>query len=206
MKKLITLSIISILSGILLSSCGSNFSITKRHYNKGYFISRNHSPKTQASNEKETAETNKQVDPLKAPVVVTEPTIINESVIVVNNEKEITPIVGTTNGNDKAGNDKTNAKSKNVGVVQKSTHNRFQKLATRFEEMPIAKSMKNKKLSVSNTAYDGDGHSLFWIIILILLILWLVGAISTGFLVGSLINLVLLLALILLILWLLRVI
>src|ERR1035437_145647 len=39
MKKLITFSAICIVASILLSSCGSNMSITKRHYNNGYYVS-----------------------------------------------------------------------------------------------------------------------------------------------------------------------
>lgn len=50
---------------------------------------------------------------------------------------------------------------------------------------------------------DDDGLSLFWIIILIVLILWLLGFISGNF--GGIINLLLIIALILLILWLLKV-
>ena len=39
MKKLMSLSMLVIITGILFSSCGGSYiSITKRHYNKGYYI------------------------------------------------------------------------------------------------------------------------------------------------------------------------
>ncbi|HSY76434.1 MAG TPA: hypothetical protein VK890_06235, partial [Bacteroidia bacterium] len=38
MKKLITKSAICVSAAILFSSCMSNLSITKRHYNSGYYV------------------------------------------------------------------------------------------------------------------------------------------------------------------------
>ncbi|MBK6834313.1 MAG: lmo0937 family membrane protein [Bacteroidetes bacterium] len=55
-------------------------------------------------------------------------------------------------------------------------------------------------------ASSGDGLSLLWIVILVLLILWALGLISGGFGLGGFINILLVIALILLILWLLRII
>ncbi|NNM94984.1 MAG: lmo0937 family membrane protein [Bacteroidia bacterium] len=51
----------------------------------------------------------------------------------------------------------------------------------------------------------GDGLSLFWLIILIILIVWAIGLLAGGFGLGGLINILLVIALILLILWLLRI-
>lgn len=64
----------------------------------------------------------------------------------------------------------------------------------------IDKLIDSRKLQAGS---DDDGLSLFWIIILIVLILWLLGFISGNF--GGIINLLLIIALILLILWLLKV-
>ena len=58
---------------------------------------------------------------------------------------------------------------------------------------------------VGNAARESDGLSLFWIIILVILILWALGLLSGGWGLGGFINILLIIALILLILWLLRV-
>lgn len=66
----------------------------------------------------------------------------------------------------------------------------------------VKSRLKNKaNLAASND----DGLSLFWVIILILLIFWAIGLASGGFGMGGLINVLLVIALILLILWLLQV-
>jgi hypothetical protein len=39
MKNLIKLCIISLITGVFLTSCGSSLSITKRQHSKGYFVS-----------------------------------------------------------------------------------------------------------------------------------------------------------------------
>jgi hypothetical protein len=54
-------------------------------------------------------------------------------------------------------------------------------------------------------ADDRDGLSLFWVVILVIIILWAIGFFA-GWGTGGLINLLLVVALILLILWLLRII
>src|ERR1700758_516684 len=40
MKKIVSILLSAITTGILLSSCGTNTSVIKRHYNKGYYVSR----------------------------------------------------------------------------------------------------------------------------------------------------------------------
>jgi hypothetical protein len=61
------------------------------------------------------------------------------------------------------------------------------------------------KANTTSINRDGDGLSLFWLVILILLILWAIGLASGGFGLGGLINVLLVIALVLLILWLLEV-
>ena len=68
--------------------------------------------------------------------------------------------------------------------------------------------VKSRLVNKANTTSyndNGDGLSLFWLVILILLIIWAIGLASGGFGLGGLINLLLLVALVLLILWLLHV-
>jgi hypothetical protein len=62
-----------------------------------------------------------------------------------------------------------------------------------------------KPLTHLSTGNGDEARSLFWIVILVLLILWALGIISGSFGLGILFNLLLLIALILLILWLLRI-
>lgn len=81
-----------------------------------------------------------------------------------------------------------------IGKEQENKGSRFQR-----EGMKSAK----KGIHSDSMKDSSEGLSLFWIVILIILILWAIGFIGGS--IGGLINLLLLVALILLILWLLRV-
>src|SRR3990167_5281695 len=78
--------------------------------------------------------------------------------------------------------------------------------STRLAEKMKMRVSDDQSAQSGSAVHDGDGLSLFGIIILIILILWLVGAISGGWGLGGLIHILLVIALILLILWLLRII
>ncbi|HXB40806.1 MAG TPA: DUF5670 family protein [Bacteroidia bacterium] len=191
MKKLITFSVICIMAGILLSSCKSNISIAKRHYNDGYYIAHSKGKQTVSS----TKEENKVVQlKIRKPVYSVFPqttqsvpnlyansTTTNNTTLVASNEKKI-------------------AKAISHAITFKPVKHKA--VITTNSVMQI-KNMHETKKMVS----DGgrDGLSLFWLVILIILILWAVGFLAGGFGLGGLINLLLLVALILLILWLLRI-
>jgi hypothetical protein len=94
---------------------------------------------------------------------------------------------------------KININTKNHSLVlKKSVSEKIKDL--KFKSITF--ELNNNLLTSSNEESE-DGLSLFWIVILILLLLWLFGYIILS---GGLINLVLALALVLLILWLLRII
>lgn len=72
------------------------------------------------------------------------------------------------------------------------------------ERVPV-KALKVKNVKSGSGATSADALSLFWIVILVLLVLWAAGLISGGWGLGWVINVLLVIALVLLILWLLRI-
>jgi uncharacterized protein (DUF427 family) len=191
MKKLITLTIIGVLASIVFSSCGSKMSLTKRHYNKGYHFAHSNSkrslPKSDVEEKLVENKTNKQLYSARnfsTQVSVKE----NSDKIAVKNDN------GVFASNDKkTGSEKTK---------QSVNHNiKFKAISADKPVTQIKQSLF--KINKTSSHADGDGLSLFWIIILVLLILWALGY-SLGAL-GGLIHILLVIALILFILWLLHI-
>lgn len=191
MKKIITYSLIALLSGFLFSSCRSNLTIIKRHYNKGYYV---------ASSKNEKVHTVSR-EPEKQPEV---PVALTPDSFARQNEQsssdtETSP-VRVSNVKEK---ETAIPKVKRNGAPGLSGQNRNLLPATnRHHIKPLQHKISTFKKSERSTASD-EALSLFWIIILIILILWAVGLLAGGF--GGLINILLVIALILLILWLLRI-
>ena len=194
MKKLISYSIVFTLVGIYFSSC-TTLSVNKRRYNKGYHISYTKARQSVKANEKtETlAVQTKSVSPFYILKDITDSRPIINNLNQVKSHKDL----GVVASNDK--------QKKNV-VLKKNI-------------LPILNykrvSLENTSAQIQNVYHklkksdrdsgDGDGLSLFWIVILVLLILWAVGLLAGGFGIGGLINILLVIALILLILWLLKI-
>ncbi len=193
MKKIIKYSSICLVISLLLTSCNSKFSLTKRHYNKGYYFA--HAKNTTSnsldvkSKKIEQIPVVKSVEPKKALNILSEQITTN---VVTPKKIEPSNLVITAS-NQK---NKTFAKSHNTVNTKSSTifHQRI------LLEKHIADS---KKLNRARS--NDDGYSLLWIIILVLLILWAIGLLGGGFGLGGLIYVLLVIALILLILWLLRI-
>lgn len=193
MKQVITLSAICIVLGMLLSSCSSNMSIAKRHYNNGYYISYNNGkqsvPKSKAEETVQT-KTNKHLHP--------EQNKIGQNTIVENlPERHI-----SDNNDVVASNDQKPGKTISQRMLKQELRQKI-----KFFEYPavqIKQSISESKKG-SSDASDEDALSLLWIVIAVILILWLVGFLTGGFGLGGLINLLLVIALVLLILWLLRI-
>lgn len=186
MKKLFTLTIIFILSAIVLSSCGSKMSLTKRRYTKGYHISKTHKPAETKEHQlaKQTSKNVNQTIQLRSEVTKAESSTISKE-----NKNDVTASAIVKKEN------KINTNQNNSALAKT--------LADFSVKKPIKtidQAIQKHKLSADS---DRDGLSLFWIVILVLLILWALGFISGNF--GGIINLLLIVALILLILWLLRV-
>ena len=190
MKKKYNHQIIFIFSVLLFSSCGTTFNVTKRHYNTGYYISSSKSTSPQHNTNNETKSTQ---------------TISNS---INPNHEEPAPYrktnsdaIGTNDNIVKNVNENSTAKPVHKLLFNKnSTQNLKQQTTTSSPIAKINNLFPHPKMTSSERSEGG--LSLFWIIILILLILWIVGFTAS---VGALINLLLLIALILLILWLLRI-
>ncbi len=195
MKNLFTIAFALVIMVFVGSSCSSKYAVMKRHYNKGYYVENasakhiNNKTDKQLSINRNPA---KQHKPASTGPVQNE--IINERAIETPDSKSgiFTPVT-----NDK----------RNVNKIPRSINNTSEQTT----HTPIVKDrIKDSRifLDVKNTFGDpipGDPLSLFWIIILVILILWVFGFASGGWGIGGLINLLLLIALILLILWLLKV-
>jgi len=192
MKKIITFGVICIIASILFSSCRSNISITKRHYNKGYYVDFNNGKKVGlAPKEEEKVVQTKTSKPVYYSQDQAEQNtmggysgqslIADNNVIAANNEKM----------------------QRNV-ISQQYTK---QSLKPKIKEEPAAQIKRTlfETKKMSSNSYVGDGLSLFWVVILVILILWALGLLAGGFGLGGLINVLLVIALVLLILWLLRI-
>ena len=189
-KNLFTFAITCVIASILFSSC----SITKRHYTNGYYVSHSSGKQTTASKAQEPI-VQKKTNPSLYSIqnLPQENSVSSEAVQPAVQEK------GTITASNKQVVSKTNA------TRVANTHAKHPMYQSAIA--PVKKrssSFANKKVSADSLA--GDALSLFWIIILILLILWLVAILTGGWGLGGFVYLLLVIALILLILWLLRII
>jgi hypothetical protein len=187
MKNLFKLSIVLFITSIILSSCNSNLSITKRRYSKGYFVER-HSNKHNENQEKTKVAKHRKTEPVRVltnnELVKTEPVKQNTS-----ESRVITAEVNAEKPAKKTSEIKTNeAKPDLVSYVKN----------------PV-KTFKDLSGKIGTAATGDDALSLLWILILILLIIYVAGLLFDNFGLGSLIHVLAVIALVLLILWLLRI-
>ena len=194
MKNLFTSLIICVLAALILSSCGSSSFITKRRYTKGYYVSNTHG---------------KHKTPVSTPTGKTE----RADVVTISPAPAADPELKAP---------AATAPEKNV-LTQKKSASRLDAIKNKIAAKQAVKSHRNndadQQLSIGEfkqshnklpslrptAGSDDDALSLFWIVIIVLLVLYLLGVISGGWGLGILIHLLLILALILLILWLLRI-
>jgi len=187
MKKIILLNTITLIAVLLFSACGSNSSLTKRHYSKGYHFSH-------SSGKHSVAKVSDKKSSVQTTDIVVKPIEKKEATAIA-----INPINKDLTVSNENNYNKSNAK-KNVTKVVK-------RVPTINEAAPVIKVKKAifKKPSFA-PASDSAGLSLLWIVIVVLLVLWALGLLAGGFGLGGFINILLVIALILLILWLLRII
>ncbi len=182
--KLLTIPAFFTIIVMLLTSCGttriSDFSRQKyTNFKKG----------ESTVNVKRVA---KQKNEVIMARVVPEKIEINATVVVADNTTKtiVTQVPKITN--------ESNESVTKTNTITKETNN---------EKVKQVIAQLNHKLGnkTSTTSYDrnGDGLSLFWIVILIVLVLWALGLLAG---LGGLINILLVIALVLLILWLLEII
>lgn len=170
-------------------------SITKRHYNNGYYIARtngNQTPETKAQDKVAHTKTKRNLYPVQSKEeqnsinVYSDQTVIAENNSIASNGVEI----------------------HNKGVSRKHTQHAITSLTqkptiTENREQIRKSAFETKK--ISGDSGEREALSLFWIIILVILVLWAIGFLAGGFGLGGLINILLVIALVLLILWLLRI-
>ncbi len=187
-NKIIRFSIFCSIAGMLFTSCKSNMSVMKRHYNNGYYISHNKGKQTTivSNDERKTAKLSKinilQAEQALQKEETNNKTIAENSPLIVSNEKI------------------------SYKTISKQHVKQLQAIQAKIVEKR-AEQMKHIVFEIpknNNALPQRDELSLFWIIILAILILCAIGVLGGGFGLGGLIYLLLVVALILLVLWLLR--
>ncbi len=197
MKSLVKLSLLFIITSLLFISCTSKLSVTKRHYTKGYHIA--HNKGKQSKQTKQHAETNST---LKNPSPIYTLKVLPAESQVEKGKKEIdsSPITAEAVPTTQSEGHKPTRLLKQTKNTNHA-HSQAQQLITPLKNLHTIYQLEKSH----NGDSDSRGLSLFWVIILVILILWFFGYIA-GWGTGGLINLLLLIALILFILWLLRII
>lgn len=181
------------ITAIILSSCGSSTSITKRRYNKGYYVS--HSPNKNST--KTTAKAKTQGVKADEPLKVMDSTP-EQTANISQTDKTTAPITAnTTKSAAKAKQSRANTNTNSTNLVP------FAKSAP--AELSVLQPFKSidKAVDQKLSASSDDGLSLLWIVIVVLLVLFFLGVINGS--LGGLVYILLVVALVLLILWLLRV-
>jgi hypothetical protein len=181
MKQLSTFILLCSASALLLTSCGSRISVTKRHYNDGHYVTYTHEQK------------NIEQIPLR----------IHEREKPKPSQEQA---ISTSRFDARPGADSVTLNASNDTRV----HTPVLKYHSVHPIAPVsmgahARHLFNEAKKIKSYTAEDAGFSLFWIVILVLLILWALGLLAGGFGLGGFINILLVIALILLILWLLRV-
>jgi hypothetical protein len=183
MKKLITYISLCLIAILLMPGCRSKMGMMKRHYSKGYYVSHSQGKNKTLAAKAEPMQI--ATDEIPTVVILKTPTSnLKEQSVPTHTESIMASAHPAEKGNVNPDN-KTSYKS----IVVNN---------------PI-KEVRNTISQIGMADGERDALSLFWIIILVILILWLFGFLLGGFGLGGLINLLLVIALILLILWLLRI-
>jgi hypothetical protein len=191
MTNLLKIIFLLFASAILFTSC-KTASITKRHYNKGYYVSHTHKKKAPAKVEREPGKITPS-EVAKAEVLVPKHTVASpvkeeeKSLAASTPQEEFIPAAkpakkffGRNNNNSVYTNEQVDVKE--------------------FVRNPV----KLAKMAAKDTG--DDALSLLWILIVVLLILYIVGILTEGFGLGGIIHVLGVIVLVLLILWLLRII
>jgi hypothetical protein len=163
MKQLIQLTVIFLLAGFIFSSCNSNLSITKRRYNKGYYVHNQKAPvndhnKVAKAEKNKTAAKDKFYEPVgkgdvKSPA---DPAVAKSAIVTAEAAKAANSV-------------KSDRASKMAAPVE---------LAVKH---PLKAVNTAGKLIRERAATEGDALSLLWVVIVVILILYLLGLLFDGF-------------------------
>ncbi|MGZ3862262.1 MAG: hypothetical protein ACXVPN_12110 [Bacteroidia bacterium] len=189
MKKIILFITSFSLLSILFTGCKSNMFV-KRHYNDGYYIAKSerpHTPRTNSAIHASSGKPQRSAYPAKQQL----------------SRPENTAQAGALPAPYSVSADVKPALGKPVSLTKETT-SALKKIKAYTLKMPEIKKTVLKPAKPSGDAAR-DGLSLFWIVILAILILWAIAFIAGGFGLGDLIHVLLIIALVLLILWLLRI-
>jgi ABC-type multidrug transport system fused ATPase/permease subunit len=204
MKNKFKIVVIGLIAAIILPSCNSSLTITKRRASKGYYIDYSKIKRSSKAGDFEIEAKAGQEKPLKLNPKKAEPMIIALDSKKIENFPRKSSQTTTADLNSKTSESTTKLNQKtssNKTLVPFSKQNN-ERLAKNLKNNTIASKIKSK---MSPQPVEG-ALSLIWIVILVLLILWALGLLAGGWGLGGLINILLVIALILLILWLLRII
>jgi hypothetical protein len=181
-KHLFTLSLIAC---IFLASC----SLTKRHYTNGYYVTHNDGkPSLTKSKEQITYKEKKQS--------------LHTAQNIYDNKSVDSPQPISLAANEAIAANNIKTPDKTAPAPAHKKHEGYN--VPKIFQQENAKSFQAKKAKPDELVVDA--LSLFWIVILILLILWLLAILTGGWGLGEFVHILLVVALILLILWILRVI
>jgi hypothetical protein len=199
MKNLLFYLILFISGSILFTSCNQNMSLTKRHYRNGYHVE--YASKRPVIKSKETEAPEISMSEITGKTVKeTQATETNQPIL----REESIAQTNTANSNknpEPVFNKKSSAKRSSVHAKP------FADVITPQAKTDRSKlSIKDKFQAAKSLSRDDDAHSLFWIVITIIAILYLIALVTGGWGLGGAIHVLLVIALVLLILWLLRII
>ncbi len=204
MKRIFTLSVLLVVSGLLLPACGTHMTIAKRQHSKGYYVdisSDKKHAKTDAKIVRELEENQETITynrnngkPIAPKHVVKKVSAAEETAVAETQTEAATEVVAVEEQTALAEKPLNIPAEKSALQTEKSGAKTL-KSVVKQEVKKFTQSSKVKKMESKRT----DGLSLFWIVILILLILWLLGLLGG---LGWFIHIALVVALILLILWL----
>jgi hypothetical protein len=203
MKRVVTLITLLLFTGILLPSCG--VTVQKRQHTKGFYVNTNpRIPTARSSKEEIRPEEEPAVAVAEAPGETAPATAETKQLaeaVTRQQPAEATPSTVTEDVPTVVAHDRSVAPTTRSGAFQHTDKKPF--IERMAEKSPLKKKLDNQKMKAR--ASSGEALSLFWIVILILLLLWAIGVISGGWGLGGVIYILLVIALILLILWLLRI-
>jgi hypothetical protein len=191
MKNLLTSISLLIIIIVGFSSC-ETASIMKRHYNKGYYVSKKHKPSD--------VKTNPSLSTEQAPAI--EPEVIEKIAQRSENAQETEPAVVVPKKDERFDHSSSKQAKKQL-MKEAGVANAFSPKNMITSPFSIKKNLKE---AVAQDDVARDALSLLWILILILLIAYVVGLIFDLFGLGPVFHILGAIVLILLILWLLRII
>jgi hypothetical protein len=194
MKTILKLSLVLlIITALLLPSCNSGLSITKRRYNKGYYVEHFSKKHAQQHSRENLANANRQKNNVKNneynsktfETNSSEPASVSENNVITANAAP--------------------AANKAAKKAEKSISNKSESLIpVEFIKDP-AKSFRSLTEKINKDGPVGAALSLLWILIVILLVVYIAGLLLDNFGLGWAIHILLVVILVLFILWLLRI-